>query len=262
MTPRITLATERPWLVVAADGLLAAFNDAGVLNPLDVKAAQTIARLLGETDDRVLLAAALAVRGTRYGHVCIRLDTVRDAVVVDGQDPEEIEQLPWPETDTWAEAVKASPLVTNPDPPLVYEQGRLYLSRYHHYEQQVASLLLSRLSTPSGRGGDAASSVPPASEPMRLFTLPAGGSGASQMHPGRESGPDSDDRPTASFTPPAGGSGASEMHPGRESGPDSDDRPTASFTLPSGGIGEGERPRFGRPPCGFFHPPSGRVGCI
>ncbi len=158
MTPRIALATERPWLVVAADGLLATFNDAGVLNPLDVKAAQTIARLLGETDDRVLLAAALAVRGTRYGHVCIRLDTVRDAVAVDGQDPEEIEHLPWPETEPWAEAVQASPLVTNTDPPLVYEQGRLYLARYHHYEQQVANLLLSRLSpvlpSPFGRGAE------------------------------------------------------------------------------------------------------------
>ena len=154
MTPRMVLATERSWLVVAADGLLATFNDAGVLNPLDVKAAQTIARLLGETDDRVLLAAALAVRGTRYGHVCIRLDTVRDAVAVDGQDPEEIEQLPWPETEPWAEAVQASPLVTTTDPPLVYEQGRLYLARYHHYEQQVATLLLSRLSSPSGRGAE------------------------------------------------------------------------------------------------------------
>ncbi len=155
MSTRIDLATERPSLVVATEGFLATFNDAGVLNPLDVKAAQTIARLLGETDDRVLLAAALAVRGTRYGHVCIRLDTVRDAVVVDGQDLEEIEQLPWPETEPWAEAVQSSPLLTNPDSPLIYEQGRLYLQRYHHYEQQVASLLLSRLPSPFGRGAEA-----------------------------------------------------------------------------------------------------------
>jgi len=154
MSTRIDLATERPWLVVATDGLLAVFNDSGVLSPLDVAAAQAIARLLGETDEQVILAAALAVRGTRYGHVCIRLDSIRDAVAVDGQDPEEIESLPWPDIETWTAALQASALVTNPenDPPLVYEDGRLYLDRYHHYEQQLARLLLSRIASPSGRG--------------------------------------------------------------------------------------------------------------
>jgi exodeoxyribonuclease V alpha subunit len=152
MTDRIDLATERPWVVVNTAGLLADFNDAGVVNPLDVTSAQTIARVFGETDEKVLLAAALTVRGTRYGHVCIRLDTVRDAVVVDGQDPEEIEQLPWPNIDEWTGAVAASPLVGNGTgrEPLALEDGRLYLQRYHHYEQRVADLLVARLSTGSG----------------------------------------------------------------------------------------------------------------
>lgn len=144
---RIELAGENARLVVSTTGLLAAFNDAGVLDPLDVQAAQTIGRLLAETDDRVLLAAALTVRGTRFGHVCIRLDTVRDAVVVDGSDPEEIESLPWPETSEWDVAVAASPLVGagSGDEPLVLQDGRLYLERYFRYEELVARLILDRV---------------------------------------------------------------------------------------------------------------------
>ncbi len=145
---RVALATERPWVVVGTGGLLAAFNDAGVLNPLDVEAAKTIGRLLGEDDPAVLLAAALTVRGTRFGHVCVRLDAVREAVVVDGQDPDEIEALPWPETDGWSAAVGASVLVGDGsgDEPLALEDGRLYLERYYRYEEQVAAMISARCS--------------------------------------------------------------------------------------------------------------------
>jgi exodeoxyribonuclease V alpha subunit len=146
MIDRVTQATQHPWLVIGTAGLQATFNDLGVLNPLDVQAAQTIGRMLGEDNESVLLAAALTVRGTRFGHVCIRLDAVRDAVVVDGQDPEEIEVLPWPDIDEWTRSVAASPLVGNGTgkEPLVFEDGRLYLERYYRYEQQVANLILSR----------------------------------------------------------------------------------------------------------------------
>ena len=150
MTPndRVVLATERPWVVVDTAGLLAAFNDAGVLNALDVAAAQTIGRLLDEDDPAVRLAAALTVRGTRFGHVCIRLDSVRQAVVVDGREPEETEALPWPEPDDWHAAVAASVLVGDGsgDEPLVLDEGRLYLERYYRYEEQVAALIAARCS--------------------------------------------------------------------------------------------------------------------
>ena len=167
-TARLDLATDRPRVIVGTDGLLAAFNDAGVLNPLDVASAATIGRLLGETDQQVLLAAALAVRGTRYGHVCIRLDTVREAVAVDGQDPAEIEALPWPDLDPWTEAVASSPLVGDgtTDTPLVFSDGRLYLERYFRYEEQIANLITQRLtrSGPPGGAEGVAGIVPPEGE--------------------------------------------------------------------------------------------------
>ena len=98
----------------------------------------------------MLLAAALTVRGTRFGHVCIRLDSVRDAVVVDGQDPEEIETLPWPETAEWEAAVAASVLVGDGsgDEPLVGDDGRLYLERYYRYEERVAEMIAGRCAAP------------------------------------------------------------------------------------------------------------------
>ena len=64
-------------LVRRATGLLAAFNEAGVLAAADVHVATRLARLGGESDDRVLLAAALAVRALRGGSVCLDLATAR-----------------------------------------------------------------------------------------------------------------------------------------------------------------------------------------
>jgi exodeoxyribonuclease V alpha subunit len=150
MSDRFALAAADRNIVIGVTGLLAAFNDAGVLDPLDVSAAITIGRLLGESDETVLLAAALAVRGTRFGHVCIRPDTIRDAVVVDGVEPEDIEGLPWPDPAAWAQLLAASPLVGDGtgDEPLVSVDGRLYLERYFRYEERVAALIDERCGSP------------------------------------------------------------------------------------------------------------------
>jgi exodeoxyribonuclease V alpha subunit len=133
--------------VASARGLLGEFNAAGVLGPLDVHAAEAIARLTGETDEIVVLAAALAVRGPRIGHVCIELATQREAVVVDEQDPELVEALPWPDPDKWQATVAASGIVGDGmgDEPLVLHEGRLYLERYFRYEEHVADQIQGRL---------------------------------------------------------------------------------------------------------------------
>jgi hypothetical protein len=51
------------------DSLVGAFNRAGVLAAADVHVARVLARLGGEQDASVVLAAALAVRAPRAGHV-------------------------------------------------------------------------------------------------------------------------------------------------------------------------------------------------
>ncbi len=122
-------------LAAGAKGLLGAFNAAGVLEASDVHVAARVGDLGGETDDRVLLAVALAVRGVRSGSVCVDLTTI-PAVAPDAGPA-------WPDARSWAEAVSASPLV---DAGVVrLEDTLLYLDRYHRLETQVCDDLLGRL---------------------------------------------------------------------------------------------------------------------
>ena len=63
---------------VGATGLLREFNDIGVLSAADVHVAARLGELVGEDDEAVRLAVALAVRGPRLGHVFVDLATIRD----------------------------------------------------------------------------------------------------------------------------------------------------------------------------------------
>lgn len=121
---------EHDWrLATGATGLLATFNQAGLITASDVHVASRLGALGGESDERVLLAVALAVRAVRRGSVCLDLPAVTAA------NPD----LPWP--DTWP--VEASPLVAAG--VVRAELGLLYLDRYHRLETQVHDDLAARL---------------------------------------------------------------------------------------------------------------------
>lgn len=120
-------------LAVAATGLLHTFNEAGVLTAADVHVARRVAALVGEDDERVLLATALATRAVRHGSVCLDL----------GRAPEVAPDLPWPEPSRWVAAVTASRLLA--EGVLRWELDLLYLDRYWHQEVQVCADLLGRL---------------------------------------------------------------------------------------------------------------------
>ncbi|MFC7497143.1 MULTISPECIES: exodeoxyribonuclease V subunit alpha [unclassified Nocardioides] len=125
---------EHDWrIATGAGGLLATYNAAGVLTASDVHVATRLGVLGGEDDERVLLAAALAVRAVRRGSVCLDLATVADTA------PE----LAWPDRDEWARAIEASALVAAG--ALHWELGLLYLDRYHRLETQVCDDLEARL---------------------------------------------------------------------------------------------------------------------
>ncbi len=152
MTPLTDLAYADPSdvrLVQRAPGLLGRFNAAGVLNAADVHVATRLGRFAGEGDDGVLLAAALAVRAPRLGHVHVDLATVRHTATVDVEVPVDLQALPWPEPEAWVAAVAASPLVANgetgpDDRPLRVIGSWLYLDRYWREERQVAADLALR----------------------------------------------------------------------------------------------------------------------
>jgi exodeoxyribonuclease V alpha subunit len=134
-----------------ASGLLRSFNDAAVIDSSDVLVAQRLTALAKETDERVALAVAFAVRGLRGGSVCVDLRSLQAQV--------DVPDLPWPAVEEWVAAVAASPLL---EPPHVLrQQGELlYLDRYWREERQVAEDLLSMVSG----GGDG-----PAADVDRLF---------------------------------------------------------------------------------------------
>ena len=74
----------------AATGLLRAFNEVGLLSAADVHVAARLAELAGEGGEAVRLAAALAVRAPRLGHVFVDLATIRDTAVVESEEPVDV----------------------------------------------------------------------------------------------------------------------------------------------------------------------------
>lgn len=133
--------------------LLRQFNQAGVLAPADVHAAIRLGRIGGETDDEVLLAAALAVRAPRVGNVSADLATLREVAVAGAEEEADLDLLAWPSPGDWIRRVGHSPLVGGEDGqverPLRLSGTHLYLDRYWRDELAVAAHVLARIGAPS-----------------------------------------------------------------------------------------------------------------
>ncbi len=132
-------------IATGATGLLRVFNEIGVLSAADVQVAVRLAELVGNTDEALRLAAALAVRGPRLGHVFVDLRTIRETASVESDEPVDLSLLPWPEPREWISTVGSSELVAvgeddrRPARPLRLLGSRLYLDRYWREERSVAS---------------------------------------------------------------------------------------------------------------------------
>ncbi len=140
------VATLRPW------------RDAGVLGASDVHVAAALGRLagVGDEDFPVVLAAALAARAPRDGHVCLDLTAARQSAPIEhGDDPDrsgdtddgvDVDALDWPsDIGQWRQLLSASPLTASDGTaPLVVDGTRLYLQRYHDLEARLADQLLGR----------------------------------------------------------------------------------------------------------------------
>lgn len=140
---------QDPRVARGATGLLATFNTAGIIDAADVRVAERVAALGGESDERVTLAVALAVGSVRTGSVGLDLAHLPDVPPVH-EDEEVDRDLTWPDLATWRAAIDASPLVSAG--VIHHELGLVYLDRYHRLECQVADDLGLRLD-PDGRLG-------------------------------------------------------------------------------------------------------------
>ena len=136
---------------VGADGLLRTFADAGVIETADVLVAQRLTTLAADTDDRVALAVALAVRALRGGSVCVDLRSAEEQIGI----------------ADLAAAVQASPLLG--EPPILRLNGDLlYLDRYWLEEQQVCDDVLAMMATkPAGTVPNTARLFPTGYEEQR-----------------------------------------------------------------------------------------------
>ena len=130
--------------------LLRELNKLGALRTLDDALANTLRRLGPSTPDEVLAAAALASLAVSQGHAAFDIANPRQLVDA---------ELPCPDVDAWADALRASPFVAAPESaedaaraaPLVLEHGLLYLRRYREYERRLA-LQLRRIAAQSVHG--------------------------------------------------------------------------------------------------------------
>src|SRR3954470_9974728 len=126
---------------LGARGVLREFNEIGVLAAADVHVAARLTAIAGERDELVALAAALAVRAPRLGHVYVDLATIRETATVDSDEPVDLSMLAWPDADDWLQRARASRLVAvgEDDPetcPLRLVGSGLYLDRYWGEERQ------------------------------------------------------------------------------------------------------------------------------
>ncbi len=117
--------------------LLRELDRINALRALDDALANTLRRLDPDTPDSVLAAAGLASLAVAQGHA--GFDPAQPRLLVDAD-------LPWPEADSWTQALAASRFVATPAAedlqaeaaPLVFEHGLLYLRRYREYERRLA----------------------------------------------------------------------------------------------------------------------------
>ena len=142
------------------DGLLRALGDATVLAAADVRTALTLLRLAdahapADPDGHVALAAALAVRAVRLGHVHADLAAAAATVAPDDEEVDValVAALPWPEPEAWVAAVAAHPLTAvgpdgPADRPLRLIGTCLYLDRYWRHERAITADLLARAGGP------------------------------------------------------------------------------------------------------------------
>ncbi|MDR1387767.1 MAG: exodeoxyribonuclease V subunit alpha [Propionibacteriaceae bacterium] len=138
-------------LSIAATGPLVDFGRAGLIGLAETQIARHLAHLYGESDQLVMLAAALSVTALRAGSVCLDLSQVDQLApaVADGVEVD-LSQLEWPAPDLWLDRLRLSRLVRSGpdgpgDRPLRLVDRWLYLERSWADQQAVVASLRHRL---------------------------------------------------------------------------------------------------------------------
>jgi exodeoxyribonuclease V alpha subunit len=113
---------------------------AGALRELDVYFAERVTRHLEQGRDDVALAAAMVSHAVGEGHVCVDLAQQAAQSILSNEN---FTGIPAPVFDTWKRQLQDSGVVgaAGEIKPLILDGDRLYLGRYWHFEQELASRL-------------------------------------------------------------------------------------------------------------------------
>lgn len=141
-----------------ATGVLAEWNEAGVLAAADVHITDRLVAMCAEpVSETARLGAALAVRAVRLGSTCLALDRLGDLAGETSPD------LTVPSSDAMLHALLESPLVAGseagPLRPLVVRRSvdgpLVYLQKYFRQEQTIRDTLARRAQTSPAVDADA-----------------------------------------------------------------------------------------------------------
>ncbi|MBN2036823.1 MAG: exodeoxyribonuclease V subunit alpha [Chitinispirillaceae bacterium] len=135
-------------------------SDQASFSPLDLHFGALLQKLSGTGDPIIGLTGALASHAVQNGHSCLDLSAYEQTPVRFDNNPYEIHS--WPPLADWLRALTASPVVAQESgyAPLILVNRRLYLHRYHSYEQQIIAAVRERVTAP-----------PDAFEPQRVRDL-------------------------------------------------------------------------------------------
>lgn len=117
----------------------------GLLHAVETEFSRFLYRLDPHVPESVIMAAALAVRKAREGHVCLQLDHYAGRpVFAEEYTADTGPELKLPPLEEWKNALEQSTFVgpAGTHRPLVLDEGRrLYLQKYFEYEARLAQRL-------------------------------------------------------------------------------------------------------------------------
>ena len=127
-------------------------HNSDLFTELDLQFAGFISRLSGADSLQIFLAAALASRSRREGHICVDLSSLAGKPLADGG----ANDLNCPEWSPWKEVLESSPAVGRPGDyrPLILDGTHLYLYRYWNYEKRLAESLKARAGGPGAEADE------------------------------------------------------------------------------------------------------------
>jgi exodeoxyribonuclease V alpha subunit len=126
--------------------------EAGVISRLDYQLGRTLAELESpQMAQTVLWASVCTSQWISRGHVCMELNDFSFEHFL-GERHATLEREFWPSTQLWLEQLQQCSMVGPPDSykPLILDvAGRLYLRRFHHYEEGLLEGIGARIKQPS-----------------------------------------------------------------------------------------------------------------